>query len=141
MKIFVDSSGWIELVNPGLPLHQAVTTVFGRHLDNGDKFFTHNVALGLATSEIRRQWGIPLAGRFAEIVEEASVGAHLRVLWIGRKTQKDATHLMRKHPDILLDYFDFATFSLMEKRHIQTIITTRSAFRALGLKVVPEFRE
>lgn len=138
MRIFIDQTAWMHLLDPKLPQHPAVAEAFNRALTKGDNFFTHNIAVGLALSEIKRTRGAEKANKFNEIIEEAYTGAHLSILWVGRRTQKDAIWMMRKNPDLQLDVYDFACYTLMKRRRIRTIMTTKIAYKHLQLNVIPE---
>ena len=137
MRIFIDQTAWTHLLNPRLPLHPAIVKEFNRALTSGDHFFTHNIAVGLALSEIKRTLGNETAVKFNEIIDEAHTGAHLSILWVGRRTQKDAIWMMRKHPDLQLDVFDFACCTLMKRRRIRTIMTTKIAYKQMRLNIIP----
>lgn len=141
MKIFVDETAWVNLLLPGSPFHSEVAREFDRAIKNGDKLFTHNIAVGIALSEVKNTMGIGLAARFNEIIEEAYTGAYLHILWVGRRTQKEAVRLFRKEAYLSLGLYDFAAYVFMKRRRIQTIITTKTAFGKLGFKVIPELGE
>lgn len=138
MKIFIDDSAWVQLLNPTAPHHQAITDAFSRALQNDDKLFTHNIAIGIALSEIKRDLGFSVAWKFNEIIEEAYTGTHLTILWIGRRNQKEAVRLMRKHAELPLGLYDFASYILMKRRRINTILSLRGGYNQLELKVLPE---
>lgn len=138
MRLFIDETAWIQLMNPELVHHGAISREFNRALTEGDKLFTHNVAVGLAISEIRQTLGHPLANKFGETIEAAYMGTHLSILWIGRRTQKEAAWMLRKHSELPLDFFDFAGVVLMKRRRIRTILTTKAAYKKLEMTVIPE---
>ncbi|RMI12897.1 MAG: hypothetical protein D6681_06275 [Calditrichaeota bacterium] len=137
MKIFVDVRGWVELIDSQASHHPAVKESFGQALKNGDHFFTHNVAVGMAMDEIKRRCGAEAAVKFSEIIEEAHTGAHLSILWVGRRTQKEALRLARKYIHRDLGVYDCVALVLMNRRRIRTILTTNPAYDELGLKVIP----
>ncbi|NIW78602.1 MAG: hypothetical protein GWN16_03685 [Calditrichae bacterium] len=95
----------------------------------------------MALSEIKKKLGDNIAGKFHETIEEAYTGTHLKILWIGRRTQKEAVRQMRRNATISLHVYDFASFVLMNKRRIHSILTTKSGFNELGLKVIPQLGE
>ena len=138
MKIFIDDSAWVQLLDTNALHHQAVTDAFSRALQDDDKLFTHNIAIGIALSEIKRDLGFTVAWKFNEIIEEAYTGTHLTILWIGRRNQKEAMRLMRKHAELPLGLYDFASYILMKRRRISTILSLRSGYNQLELKVLPE---
>ena len=138
MRIFIDQSAWVQIVDQKADHHQVILNEFNKALINGDKLFTHNVAIGLALSEIKNTKGSTIAKKFNEIVEEAHTGTHLNILWISRRTQKEATRLHRQKSDLDLSIFDFAGYILMNRRRIRTILTTKKAYHSLELKVLPK---
>lgn len=141
MKLFIDASGWVQLMNPAAPFHEQLVEQFSSSLNNNDKIFTHNIAVGIALSDIRRMVGAPIAKKFSTTIEEAYTGTYLSILWIGRRTQKEAIRLMRQHMDLDLDVYDFASYVLMQRRRINSVMTTRADYRSLGLRVIPEREE
>jgi predicted nucleic acid-binding protein len=138
MKIFVDETAWINLLLTGAPFHSEIAREFESAIKNGDSLFTHNIAVGIALSEIKHAMGIGLASKFNEVIEEAYTGAYLHILWIGRRTQKEAVRLFRKESHLSLGLYDFAAYIFMKRRRIGTIVTTKTAFKKLGVNVVPE---
>ena len=141
MKTFVDQSAWIALVNPQTPVEIRVAKEFERALSEGDRLFTHNIAIGNAMSEIKKQNGAIVSNKFYEIVDAAYSGAHLSMLWIGRRTQKEAVWLMKKHSSLDLDLYDYACFILMRRRRLRTILTSKPDYKQLQLSVIPEPKE
>lgn len=138
MKVFIDETAWVQITDPDAVHHGLFERRFAEILNSGDKIFTHNVALGLAMAEIRERMGTGPANKFNEAIEEAYTGAHLTILWIGRRGQKEAGRKMRNNPAIPLTIFDFAAYNLMQRRRVHRVMSTKRAFRQLGLEVLPE---
>ena len=138
MKVFIDETAWVEILDPNAPYHVRFERRFAEILNAGDKVFTHNVALGLALAAIKERMGAAAANKFNEAVEEAYTGAHLTILWIGRRGQKEAGRKMRNNPAIDLSIFDFAAYNLMQRRRVHRIMSTKRAFKQLGLEVLPD---
>ena len=88
MKIFVDESAWIRLLDPTAAYHKQFVEEFESAIDKGDRLVTHNIAVGTALSEVKNRMGMELAGKFNEVIEEAYTGAHLNILWIGRRADR-----------------------------------------------------
>lgn len=141
MKIFIDETAWVNILNPNSPYYDKFIEEFNQALNNRDRLFTHNIAVGLALSELKSVLGTTVALKFNEVIEEAYTGTYLSILWIGRRTQKEAVRLLRKNPEMLLDLYDFAAFIFMKRRRIQNIMTTKTAYDRLGFKVIPELGE
>jgi predicted nucleic acid-binding protein len=138
MKLFVDQSAWLAIFDPKTEPQKAVYNVFEESLANDVKILTHNVAIGLALSDIKKTHGHLLANKFYETIEAAHTGAHMSILWVGRRTQKDAVWLMRKHSNLDLDLYDFASYVLMKRRRLHNILTTKQDFKELNVTVLPE---
>jgi len=137
-KIFIDQTGWYALLDKNSPKHLPLTNHFALSLKKNTRIFTSNVAIGEAYSIIKEKLGADLANQFNEIIENANLGNHLRILWIGRRTQREAMRLMRKYGESNLSLFDFAHSVFMEKRNIQKILTTKTEFTELGYEVPTE---
>lgn len=131
-KIFIDQTAWYALLDKNDEFHGDITRKFNIALDDDAKLFTSNIAIGEAMSRLKENLATDVALKFNEIVEEAHLGNHLRILWIGRRTQKEAIRAMRKNADVPLHLYDFAHIVLMEKRRIKNILSTKAAFADLG---------
>jgi predicted nucleic acid-binding protein len=118
--------------------HATLTNHFTLSLKKNTRIFTSNVAIGEAYSSIKEKLGSDLANQFNEIIENANLGNHLRILWIGRRTQREAMRVMRKYGESNLSLFDFAHSVFMEKRNIQKILTTKTGFLELSFEVPTE---
>lgn len=137
-KMFIDETAWYAIMDKKSDRHTEITEQFEFSLNEGTKFFTSNIAVGNTVNRIKENMSADLSLKFNEIMDEAHLGNHLRILWIGRRTQKEAMRLMRKHPQIALQMYDFAHAVLMERRRISTVMTERSGFKKLGYTVLPE---
>lgn len=138
MKIFMDEIAWLILSDKQNPNHAGMKEQFKYHLDAGHSFYTTNIIVGNVISKIKMNRDSVQAIKYSEILEEAWLGTHLRYLWIGRRTQKDALRLFKKFPDISLSLFDLANVVLMNRRNIRFIMTTNHAYSKMGFKIVPE---
>lgn len=138
MKIFIDEMAWLAIADKKHPHHQLITTDFQRQLDEGHRLYTTNIVVGNVISRIKQTDGAGQANRFYDILEDAWFGTHLHVLWIGRRTQKDAIKLFKKFPDSNLSLFDCANVVLMNRRNIRFIMTENTAYSKMGFKIIPE---
>lgn len=141
MKLFLDETAWTQIIDKSGQYHSEVFEKFAAALKKGDHLFTHNIAVGLALTQLREEHGLLMANKFNEIIDEAHKGTYLNILWVGRRTQKDAGRSMRSNPEIELSIFDFAAYNLMKRRRIHRILTTKNAFKKLGFEVIPETGE
>ena len=134
MRLFIDEQGWVAIVTqPESPIRR----FFKEALNNGYKLYSSNIAVGNAAAEIKAQLGADAALEFLKTIEEAYITLNVRVLWIGRRTQRDALRLFEKYRDLPLTYFDFAHIILMQRRTINAILTSNTGFEKLGLTVLP----
>ncbi|MEJ2634637.1 MAG: hypothetical protein P8184_05030 [Calditrichia bacterium] len=138
MKIFVDEVAWYAIAGSDDPLHQIMKEQMQSFLDDGHGFYTTNIIVGNVISRLKLKHGAVRANRFYDIIEEAWSGAHLHILWIGRRTQRDAIKLFKKFPDSQLTLFDCANVVLMNRRNIRFIMTSNMAYSKMGFKIVPE---
>lgn len=137
-KIFIDETAWYAIMDGNASSHKGITEMFNLALEEETKFFTSNIAVGNTISRIKDNLNADSSLKFNEIIEDAHIGNFLRVLWIGRRTQKEAIRLMRKHSQISLQLYDFANAVLMERRGINTILSDQNEFKKLGYRVLPE---
>lgn len=139
-KIFIDDTGWFAIMDNKARNHAFFAEELQFALNSETKLFTSNISIGNTISRIRSELSIELSIKYNEIVEDAHLGNHLRILWIGRRTQKEAVRFMRKHPNLSLHLYDFAHAVLMEKRRINTLLSDRIEFKKLGYTILPETR-
>ncbi|GAB4327032.1 MAG: hypothetical protein Kow0037_00300 [Calditrichia bacterium] len=138
MKIFIDSTGWLNMIDPDMPEHRTFQKEFKEFLDEGHSFYTTNVILGEAISEIKKRMGAQKADEVYSVVEESWLGTHLHILWIGRRTFRDAVRLFRRFPNENLSVFEAANVILMNRRNIRFIMTTQTVYSKMGFKLVPD---
>lgn len=137
-KIFVDETAWYAIVDDKDSNHNQITEKLNSALKEGTKFFTSNIAIGNTISRIKLDLNTELSFRVNEILEDSHLGNYLRIMWIGRRTQKEAIRLMRKNAQISLQLYDFAHVVLMERRGINTILSQHTEFKKMGYRVLPE---
>ena len=137
-KMFIDETAWYAIIDRNASNHNHITERFNAALKEGSKFFTSNIAVGNTITRIKLNLSTELSLKFNEIIEDAHLGNYLRVMWIGRRTQKEAIRLLRKHSQISLQLYDFAHTVLMERRGINTILSEHREFKKLGFRVLPE---
>ncbi len=134
MRLFIDETGWVAIVTePASPLRN----FFEEALHNGYKLYSSNIAVGNAAGQIKERLGPEAALEFLRTIEDAYITLNLRVLWIGRRTQRDALRLFDKYRDLPLQYFDFAHIILMQRRNIHSMLSTNQAFEKMGISVLP----
>jgi predicted nucleic acid-binding protein len=138
MKIFIDEMAWLALSDKNDSLHHKMKDLFQHYLESGDNFYTTNIIVSNVVSKIKENEGAERAYQFYRILEDAWLGTHLRFLWIGRRTQRDAVKLFKKFPENQMSLFDFANVVLMNRRNIKFIMTTNTNYDQMGFKVVPE---
>ena len=135
-KLFLDETSWYAIVDQNTSSHQFFAGRFQSELKEETKFFTSNIAVANTISKIKNELSTDLSLKFNEILEDAHLGNHLRIMWIGRRTQKEALRWMRKHPQLSLHLYDFAHAVLMERRRINTILSDQLEFKEFGYKVI-----
>ncbi len=134
MRLFIDESGWVAIVTePDSPMRN----FFEEALNNGYKLYSSNIAVGNAAAKIKEKIGPAAALEFLKTIEDAYITLNLRVLWIGRRTQRDALRLFEKYRDVPLAYFDFAHIILMQRRNISSILSTNPEKEKLGISTLP----
>jgi predicted nucleic acid-binding protein len=135
-KIFLDETSWYAIIDRNASNHRFFAGKFQTELKEETKFFTSNIAVGNTISKIKSNLDADLSVKFNEILDDAHLGNHLRILWIGRRTQKEALRWMRKHPQLSLHLYDFAHAVFMQRRRINTILSERVEFKKLGYTVI-----
>lgn len=138
MKIFIDEQAWLAFIDPKLPDHAQFKRQLEHYLEGGHRFYTTNVIIGNVVSQLKRDSGSSSSIQFYNIVEEAWLGSYLHVLWIGRRTIKEAIKLFKRFTENKAGLFDFANVILMNRRNIRFIFTQSDFYSEMGFKILPK---
>lgn len=128
-KLFVDTSGWLALVNRSDLLHESATKIYNEYLDDGWHVVTHAGILletGNSLSRIKlRHLAIKLKNRIdsSAIIESISLSDQLI---------EDGWRLYSQRLDKEWGVVDCVSFLLMEKHGLTQALTADHHFTQAG---------
>ncbi len=129
--VFVDSSGWIALLNADDGWHARAMEEFRQVLKAGCPVLTTDWVFaesgnGLARTSARL--------RISATVEEFFASPTARLLWIDRSLFRDALDLYARATDKSWGLVDCASFVVMRREHILDAFTTDRHFEQAGFR-------
>lgn len=133
-EIFVDAAAWLGLADKNDPYHIAASQAFPDLLSSYHKLVTTNSVLGEAYNLIFRRCGHAAAISFLKSVYNSQ---KIEVIYIDRKTDKQAINILEKYDDQAFSLVDATSFSIMQQREIKEVFTFDHHFWIMGFTVLP----
>lgn len=131
VELFVDTSGWGNLIDPTQPYHALASNLYRGARQQGSKFITTNyviaelVALMLSPLRIPR----PKAISFIARVKTSPL---IEIVNINTTLDEEAWSLFIKRQDKDWSLVDCATFVVMKQRGIASALTSDHHFEQAG---------
>lgn len=130
-QVFLDTNGWLALLNASDALHSAAGAVWESLLRQGFSF--------VLTDWIVAETGNGLArtrahSRFPRAVELVRFSSHARIIPVSERLFLQALDLYAKRSDKTWGLVDCASFVVMEEEGIRDAFTTDGHFAQAGLK-------
>ncbi|HJT32283.1 MAG TPA: PIN domain-containing protein [Pirellulales bacterium] len=129
---FVDTGAWFSAVVPNDPSHSAVVAALSEH---GNALLTTDYVLDETLTLLKRRGETERAIRLGKrLLEENSV----RLEWVGQQDAVRAWILFQQHADKDWSFTDCASFAVIQRLSIKTVIALDHHFRQFGaLTVLP----
>ena len=130
-KVFVDTSGWIAIVNRSDALHAAATRIYNERLAAGWDFITHagvmlEVGNGLSLVRFRH-----LAVRLKARIDAS---ARIEVIPLTQDLYKAGWQMYVDRPDKDWGIVDCISFVIMKERSLTEALTADRNFQQAGFK-------
>ncbi len=128
--LFVDTSGWGNLVDPKQAHHTLATTLYRRARQQGRIITTNYIVLevvALLTSPLR----IPRP-RAIEFINSLKTSPYIDILHVDRDLDERAWQLLAARADKTWSLVDCTSFVLMQERGITEALTTDHHFEQAG---------
>lgn len=130
-EIFVDSSGWGNLVDSSQAFHNTAATLYRAGKQQSKLFVTTNYILvevvALLTSPLRISR--PLIIAFVDSLKSAR---HVEIIHIDSSLDGDAWQFLRTRQDKDWSLVDCSSFVVMQRRGIQEALTSDHHFEQAG---------
>lgn len=137
-RIFVDSSGWIELLLQNEIRHELVAKYFLKELEVGSKFFTNDYVLDETWTRLVTQNNLKEAKGLRDKTKQAERERRLLILWTDETLFDRAWKNFIKFAEHKLSFTDAVIATLVKDLHIDEILTLDEGFRKVGLTIKPE---
>lgn len=136
-RIFIDTSGWIELILKGELHHKAVVTYFTQEQRHDSKFFTNDYVLDEAWTRLITQQSFSSAQALREKTSQAQKNRQLAILWTDETLFNRAWDNFEKYREHKLSFTDAVIATLVKDFKIDEILTLDQDFSKIGFSVKP----
>ncbi len=135
-SVFIDTGGWIALMNAGDRYHHLAFTYY-KGLSTVVRRITSSHVLSETYTWLRYRIGYTAAVRFLAVIRQAEAEGVLNVVYDELETLTDAENLLRDFPDQKLSYADAVSMAIMRKRGVGRAFGFDKHFYLLGFEVEP----
>lgn len=136
-RIFVDTSGWIELVLRGELRHKQVVDYFEKEVRAGSKFFTNDYVLDEAWTRLITKQSFSSANLLRDKTSDAQRNRQLAILWTDETLFNKAWQNFRKFREHRFSFTDAVIATIVKDLKIDEILTLDGGFKKIGLVVKP----
>lgn len=130
-KIFADTAGWGNLVDPGQPYHKLASHIYRSARQQGHPFITTNYVLtelvALLTSPLHIQ-----RSAIINFIDAIKASPYVQVIHIDPTLDDQAWQLLVQRPDKTWSLVDCASFVVMQREGISEALTTDHHFEQAG---------
>jgi len=138
VKVFIDNSGWYEIVNSQSKYHNQATDYFQQVLEGHAKIYTNVMEVNIAIDNIKRDCGILQAQEFTKIVDESILKANIQMTWLARRQRKSSLKQLfsMREPGIKLSHC--IIFDDMRRKKINVVFSFDSELKIFGFPLMPQ---
>lgn len=137
MTIFVDTGGWIALIDRNDSLHTRARNYYAERVAGRDRFLTTNYVVDETATHLRYDAGLRAALTFREALDAAVAGRRLRVAWIDQRLEREGWNLLERYADVPLSLTDAVSAAVARRAKVREVFGFDKDFRALGFDVRP----
>ncbi len=134
--IFVDTSGWIALIDASDRLHPRAREFWRGAQERRERFLTSDYVLDETYTFLRRRRnGLAMAVAVHDLVRASRL---IETAEIGRDLRREAWEIFVRHGDRVLSFTDCTSFALLRERRLLEAFTFDGDFAGAGFVVLPE---
>lgn len=137
-EIFVDTWGWVALINAHEQEHQAARDVSRHFLNENYQFVTSNLVFSESYTLIRTRLHHQGAVQFRRKMKEAENLGTVLVVYVDRELDEQAWNLFERYGDKDFSFTDCTSFAIMQRRGIEEAFTQDRHFVQMGFRIFPE---
>ena len=136
-KAFIDTSAWISYSLSKQPKHSTIKSLIKQLIKDRVTICTSNDVVDETTTRLIYDANIKIAERFINLIREGVKSHSLAQLWVDEEIQKEAFGLVQKFSEHKLSLTDATTIILVNRFHIESVISLDSDFKKVGLRELP----
>lgn len=135
--IFIDSGGWIALLNRTERLHPAARDYYAERVAERERFLTTNYVVDETATRLRYDAGLEAALSFRAALERAVRARRLRVAWIDTRLEREGWGILQRYADIDLSLTDATSVVVARRAKVREVFGFDRDFLALGFDLQP----
>jgi predicted nucleic acid-binding protein len=132
--LFVDTGGWLAVLDPGDRYHSQAEKFYRDSLSRYTHLFTTNLIISETYINVRRGAGHRKAIAFLDLIERSE---RIQCVWSDVRMEETARDILRRYDDQDFSYVDAVSFALMQRAAIQDVFAFDHHFRVMGFAVYP----
>lgn len=140
-RIFIDTSGWVELMLRGEKYHRQVAGYFLREAKRGSQFVTCDYVLDESWTRLITNQNIGAALRLKEKVSIARGQGFLTISFTDEKLFEKSWLAFLKYSDHKLSFTDSLIITLVKDLRIEEVLTLDQGIQKTGVKTYPDLSQ
>jgi len=129
--IFVDTSGWAELIDPSLTHHALAAKIYHQARQQHSQLITSNYVISELVALLTSPLRIP-RNQVIELINSLKNSPRVEIVHIDVTLDNQTWQLLSQREDKNWSLVDCSSFVLMHQRHIMEALTTDHHFEQAG---------
>ncbi|MBE9221760.1 type II toxin-antitoxin system VapC family toxin [Cyanobacterium stanieri LEGE 03274] len=131
-NIFVDTSGWGNLVDSSQNYHQDAVKIYRQIIQNKKKLITTNYIISELSVLLSSPLHIPRV-KIIEFINSLKISNHVNIIHVDEYIDSLAWDLFKNRPDKNWSLVDYSSFILMKEKRLTQALTNDHHFEQAGL--------
>lgn len=131
MRVFIDTSAWVGLLNAGDQHHADARKIWKKILDDRMDIYTSDYVVDETLTLLRRRAGTELAAKFAGKLKN---GFFMNLVFVSEDDFWKARDMFIKFADRDFSFTDCVSFVLMEKYKVRKSFAYDRHFQAMNFE-------
>lgn len=136
-RVFVDSSGWIELLLRGEINHDRVRRYFQKELQRGSTFVTSDYVLDESWTRLLTQQSLHSAKLLRSKTQQAEAQGKLMIVYTDETLFERSWSSFVKFADHRLSFTDATIVTIVRHLKVDEVLTLDEGFKKIGLTIRP----
>jgi predicted nucleic acid-binding protein len=132
--LFVDTGGWLGVLDPKDKYHAQATDFFRHALSAYAYLVTTNLVIAETYINIRRSSSHEKAVAFLDLIEKSG---RIHCVWSDDELEMSAREVLRLYHDQNFSYTDAVSFAVMQRDGMHDVFAFDRHFRTMGFTVLP----